>query len=39
MPKVCDMDCFNCKFDDCIKDDVYREANRYSNSKEREENG
>ncbi len=31
MPKVCDMDCFNCKFDDCIKDDVYRETSRYCN--------
>lgn len=20
MPKICDMDCFNCKFDDCIND-------------------
>ena len=34
MPKVCNMDCFNCKFDDCIKDDVYREASRYCNMTE-----
>ena len=30
MSKLCDMDCFNCKFDDCIKDDVYKETSRYS---------
>ena len=34
MPKVCDMDCFNCKFDDCIKDDVYKETSRYCNTTE-----
>lgn len=25
MSKVCDKDCFNCKFDDCIMDDLGRE--------------
>ena len=36
MPKVCDMDCFNCKFDDCIKDDVYSDKDRYCNRSEKQ---
>ena len=34
MSKVCNMDCFNCKFDDCIKNDVYSESSRYCNRSE-----
>lgn len=34
MSKVCDMDCFNCKYDDCIKDDVYPESQTYSHRNE-----
>lgn len=34
MSKVCDMDCFNCKFDDCKKNDVYRESSLYCNTTE-----
>lgn len=29
--KVCDMDCFNCKYKDCIKNDTYSEKSRYCN--------
>ena len=36
MAKVCDMDCFNCKFDDCIKDDVYSDKDRYCNRSEKQ---
>ena len=32
--KVCDMDCFNCKFPDCIKEDVYSEKGKYCNRSE-----
>lgn len=32
--KVCDMDCFNCKFPDCIKEDVYPERERFCNRSE-----
>lgn len=34
MPKVCDMDCLNCKFPDCIKDDV-APLRRYSQRSEK----
>lgn len=29
MPKICDMDCFNCKYDDCINDKTYSEKSLY----------
>lgn len=32
--KVCDMNCFNCKFPDCIKNDTYSEKSRYCNRSE-----
>lgn len=31
MGKICDMDCFNCKFPDCINDTTYPESARYCN--------
>lgn len=31
MARICDMDCFNCKFPDCINDKVYPESSRYCN--------
>lgn len=31
MGKICNMDCFNCKFPDCINDTVYPESARYCN--------
>lgn len=34
MGKVCDMDCFHCKFDDCINEKTYREKDMYKNRPE-----
>lgn len=31
MGKICDMDCFNCKFPDCVNDTIYPESARYCN--------
>lgn len=31
---MCDKDCFNCKYDDCINDSVYSEKSLYKNRSE-----
>lgn len=33
--RVCDMDCLNCKFDDCVNDKVYYDSSCYKNRSEK----
>lgn len=35
MSKVCDMDCLNCRYDDCINDHVYYDSASYKNRSEK----